>query len=546
MRLTREHGRGAIAGVVAAAAGLSVSELVNGFAHLRVSPVEAVAECIIRLTPGPVIEFVISHFGHNDKPLVILMTLVGLVVVSAATGILAVRSLLMAELVFAAMGVVLVLAVHSRLPAGTTRYLPALIGVIVAMSTLSVLVERARAVSVAEVGAGNPEQRSPVVDSSRRDFLRLTGIVAVSSLALATFGRVLARSREQVEAARDRLAHRFGRPPVPVGVTVGVDGVAPWVTPVPDFYRVDTSLSVPLVVPDDWQVRIHGMVDKEITLDYEQLLARGITHDWLTLCCVSNPVGGDLISNAYWAGVPIAPILAEARPHPGADAVQSRSVDGWTAGTPLAALTDGRNALFAVAMNGQPLTPEHGFPVRMIVPGLYGYVSGTKWVVDLEVTRFSDFSAFWTERGYSVQAPVKTESRIDVPSNGSSVSVGTGSWSPAWPGHSTAASARSRCGSTTDPGGTAGSRPTRRSTPGGSGRTSGRPRQDATPSGSARRTRPARRRPVRSPAWSPTAPAATTTSWSPSTEPPDDAAASRQLWSGRVSSVPCAGDASPL
>jgi hypothetical protein len=196
------------------------------------------------------------------------------------------------------------------------------------------------------------------------------------------------------------------------------------VTPVDSFYRVDTSLSVPLVVPGDWQVRIHGMVDKEITLSYDQLVARGVTEDWMTLCCVSNPIGGDLIGNAWWAGVRIAPILAEAGPRAGADAVLSRSVDGWTAGTPLAALMDGRNALFALAMNGEPLTPEHGFPVRMIVPGLYGYVSGTKWVVDLEVTRFSDFSAFWTQRGWSVEGPVKTESRIDVPRNGSSVSAG--------------------------------------------------------------------------------------------------------------------------
>jgi DMSO/TMAO reductase YedYZ molybdopterin-dependent catalytic subunit len=220
------------------------------------------------------------------------------------------------------------------------------------------------------------------------------------------------------------LTRRFGTVPAVHGVSVGVDGVAPWVTPVADFYRIDTALRVPLVVPDDWQMRIHGMVDKEITLDYEQLLARGLTHDWLTLCCVSNPVGGELISNAYWAGVPIAPILAEAGVQAGADAVMSRSVDGWTAGTPLTALTDGRNALFAVAMNGQPLTPEHGFPVRMVVPGLYGYVSATKWVVDLEVTRFSDFSAFWTQRGWSVMGPVKTQSRIDVPRSGSTVSPG--------------------------------------------------------------------------------------------------------------------------
>jgi len=423
MRLTREHGRGAIAGVVAAGAGLSVSELLNGFAHLRVSPVEAVAESIIRLTPGSVIEFVISHLGHKDKPLVIAMTLVGLLVISAATGMLALWSRLAAEAVFAAMGVVLLWAVHSRLPSGTTRYLPALIGVLVAMLMLSILTDRAQAAA-----ATRPQGRrlpASLQATSRRSFLRLAGIVAASSVAVAVAGRALAHSRARVEAARAALSRRFGTvPPVP-GVSVGVDGVAPWDTPVSDFYRIDTALAVPLVVPDDWQVKIHGMVDREITLTYDQLLARGLTRDWLTLCCVSNPVGGDLISNAYWAGVPIAQILAEAGPHPDADAVLSRSVDGWTAGTPLTALTHRRNALFAVAMNGQPLTPEHGFPVRMVVPGLYGYVSATKWVVDLQVTRFSDFSAFWTQRGWSPQGPVKTQSRIDVPRNQSSVSAGT-------------------------------------------------------------------------------------------------------------------------
>ena len=249
--------------------------------------------------------------------------------------------------------------------------------------------------------------------------------MAASSVAVTVVGRALAHGRAQVEAARAKLATHFRKPPAPVGVSVGVAGVAPWMTPVDDFYRVDTSLSVPLVLPENWQVRIHGMVDKEIVLTYDQLLARGVTEDWMTLCCVSNPVGGNLIGNAWWAGVKIAPILAEAGPQAGADAVLSRSVDGWTAGTPLAALLDGRNALFAMAMNGQPLTPEHGFPVRMIVPGLYGYVSGTKWVVDLEVTKFSDFSAFWTQRGWSPQGPIKTESRIDVPHNGAHVAAGT-------------------------------------------------------------------------------------------------------------------------
>jgi hypothetical protein len=166
------------------------------------------------------------------------------------------------------------------------------------------------------------------------------------------------------------------------------------------------------------------MVDREITLSYAELVDRQLTETWVTLCCVSNVVGGDLIGNAYWSGVLIRDILAEAGVQPGADAVKQTSDDGWTCGTPLSALTDDRNAMLAIAMNGEPLPLRHGFPVRMVVPGLYGYVSATKWLVDLEVSRFDAFDAYWTERGWGEKGPVKTESRVDVPRNGSSTKAG--------------------------------------------------------------------------------------------------------------------------
>ncbi len=167
------------------------------------------------------------------------------------------------------------------------------------------------------------------------------------------------------------------------------------------------------------------MVDRELTISYSELIARQYTEAWITLCCVSNEVGGDLIGNAYWSGVLIRDLLAEAGVHGDADAVKQTSHDGWTCGTPLAALTDDRNAMLAIAMNGRQLPIEHGFPVRMVVPGLYGYVSATKWLVDLEVTRFDKFTAYWTDRGWSEKGPVKTQSRIDVPRGGSGVSAGT-------------------------------------------------------------------------------------------------------------------------
>ncbi|NUR07241.1 MAG: molybdopterin-dependent oxidoreductase, partial [Nocardioidaceae bacterium] len=228
-----------------------------------------------------------------------------------------------------------------------------------------------------------------------------------------------------VESARALLRLPVSRGAVPTGAQTRIPGIAPWRSPNPVFYRIDTALVVPSVDPKDWRLRIHGRVDREITLTYQDLLDRTLTEAWVTLCCVSNPVGGELIGNAWWSGVRIADLLAEAGVHPDADAVRQTSKDGWTCGTPIEALTDGRNAMLAIAMNGEPLPLEHGFPVRMVVPGLYGFVSATKWVVDLEVTRFEDFTAYWTERGWSARGPIKTESRVEVPRDGADVSAGS-------------------------------------------------------------------------------------------------------------------------
>ncbi len=417
-------------GVVSAAAGLAVSELLSGYLHQRVSPVVAVAESIIRLTPGVVIEKVISLVGHNDKPFLIAVTLLGLTIVSAIVGIIALRSVLLAQGIFFAMGIVLMMAVHNRLTASNATYVPAVVGVVTTIAVLALLAPKAIAAANARPDDPVPWQRPdaeplpPPRTTSRRRFLELSAAVAVAALAVGTVGRVLAHSRAAVEAARRKLRLPIRMPTAPAGVSVGVDGVASWITDQEDFYRIDTALSIPQILPKDWQLRVHGMVDRELTLTYQDLLDRGLDQAWITLCCVSNEVGGNLISNARWAGVPIADVLAEAGVHPDADAVLSTSDDDWTAGTPLSALTDGRNALLALAMNGEPLTPEHGFPVRMVVPGLFGYVSATKWVVDLEVTRFDDFTAFWTDRGWSAKGPVKTQSRIDVPRSGDKVSSG--------------------------------------------------------------------------------------------------------------------------
>ncbi len=287
---------------------------------------------------------------------------------------------------------------------------------------------------------GSPAQEPPEPPEpsgpSRRSVLTAAGL-GVGGIALLGFGWSRVRGGSAVTSSGPL-------PPLPTpvsgaaptaGVDVGVPGVSAFRTPTEEFFLIDTAFGAPRVDAAAWRLRIHGMVRQEITLDYAGLLAREQVERDVTLSCVSNEVGGDLVGNARWLGTRIAPILAEAGPLPDADMVLSTSQDGWTASTPLEALTDDRDALLAVAMNGEVLSPSHGFPVRMVVPGLYGFVSATKWLVDLEVTRFDRATAYWTSRGWSDHGPVKLSSRIDVPRAGASikageVAVGGVAWEP--------------------------------------------------------------------------------------------------------------------
>ena len=265
-------------------------------------------------------------------------------------------------------------------------------------------------------------------------------------------------------------------PSLASGTSFDVPGISPFLTSNREFYRVDTALSVPDVPIDGFTLRIHGMVDREIELSYEDLLKRRMIERRITLTCVSNPVGGKYLGNATWLGIPVRDLLKEAGVQSGADAVKSTSADNMTIGTPLGALDDPhRDALIAVGMNGEPLPLKHGFPVRMVVPGLYGYVSATKWLVDLEVTRFADFKAYWSTRGYSVKAPIKTSSRIDVPKSFAAVKAGTQVPSRGWRGPRTAASSASRSASTAVRGRTPSSPSRTTSTPGASGAGCGTP-----------------------------------------------------------------------
>jgi DMSO/TMAO reductase YedYZ molybdopterin-dependent catalytic subunit len=273
--------------------------------------------------------------------------------------------------------------------------------------------------------AGRPAWAAGGGSAGRRSFLLTAGATVAAAAIGEVGGRNLA-TRKNVSAAQ--AAVRFPKaavpaPPLPKGVNLPVPGISPFITPNGQFYRVDTALIVPQVDPTNWTLRIHGMVTREVVITFDQLLRRPLTEDYITLCCVSNPVDGPYIGNAKWLGASLASLIRSAGPLRGAEQLLCTSVDGFTSGVPLVTVLDGRDSMVAVAMNGTVLPTEHGFPARLVVPGLYGYVSACKWVVDIEVTTWAA-QAYWVPLGWSQQAPIKTESRIDVPSSGAQLKAG--------------------------------------------------------------------------------------------------------------------------
>ena len=410
----------ALAGVLTGAAGVVTSQATVWALRATDSPVVAVASAVRDLTPGPLAVRLVHLVGHLDKPLLVAGTVVVLIVLCGWAGLLTRRHPLAPDLLFAGLALVGLLAVVRLKDSSIASGLAVVVGLVTWIVTLRLLTAPLLA---EEAGAAGADSGTVSAESRRAFLLRAGGAAAVVLLAGAA-GRVASGSRRKVEQARRLLRLPVHRGALPEGANVDVVGIAPWRTPNSDFYLIHTVLSAPSISPKDWQLRIHGMVDRERTYTYDDLIRRQLTEAWVTLCCVSNEVGGDLVGNAFWSGVLVRDLLQEVGVQSGADAVLQTSHDGWTCGTPLAALTDDRNAMLAVAMNGLPLPIDHGFPVRTVVPGLYGYVSATKWLVDLEVTRFDRFDAYWTRRGWSEKGPVKTESRIDVPRGGDSVKAG--------------------------------------------------------------------------------------------------------------------------
>jgi DMSO/TMAO reductase YedYZ molybdopterin-dependent catalytic subunit len=428
-------------GLLTGCVALGVGQLVAGITGGMSAPLIAVGNTVIDASPQPVKTFAIDTFGSSDKMALLIGIGVILAIFAVVLGIVAVRRPRMALAGLAVFGLIGVLAAITRPTATAADVLPSIAGTIAGGFALLYLRRSMgfapvplMGIPISQTGAGDGLAGSNGAEASaraaafdRRRFL-MSGAFVAGAAAVSTFaGRWLLR---RSQATASRAAVRIPAPssparPLPAGADLHVPGLTPFVTSNDRFYRVDTTLFVPSVAAQSWALHISGMVDRPITLTYAELLQRPLIERDVTLTCVSNQVGGRYAGNARWIGAPLKALLEEAGVHPGANQIVSRSVDGFTVGTPTAVAMDGRDSMLAVAMNGQPLPLEHGFPVRMIVPGLYGYVSATKWIQEIELSTFQAFDAYWIRRGWAQQAPIKTESRIDTPNGSSKLRAGT-------------------------------------------------------------------------------------------------------------------------
>ena len=415
--------RDALAGAVAVALSLGVSELAAGLLGVP-SLIEAVGDWVIDVSPTPVKEWAIETFGTADK----LVLLIGIVVVSlligALVGIIARRRFGVAVGAFLGFGAAATLAAV-RDPAVSigVAVIPAGLSVIAGLVALRWLYDRS------PEPAQEKSQADQAADPSRRRLMvGLGAVVGVAALS-GGIGRALVDRSTRTVSGRAEVglpSAADALPTVPEAAELGVQGLSPVITPNADFYRIDTAfLSIPRVEVADWALSIEGRVDSPYTISYDDLLAMPLVERDVTLSCVSNEVGGDLVGNARWLGVPLADVLDRAGVHDDAEQVVGRSVDDFTVGFPVEAVFDGRDALVAVGMNGEPLPLEHGFPARLVVAGLYGYVSATKWLSSIELTGWDEFDAYWVPRGWAKEAPIKTQSRIDTPANGATLEPGT-------------------------------------------------------------------------------------------------------------------------
>lgn len=418
---------GAVVGLVAAACGLATAELVASMSASFQSPIIDVADRVVDGVPNSVKTQAIEWFGTNDKRALLIGIASILALYAAVVGGLALgRRWRTAIVGIAGFGVVGAFASQTtRRAAPFVAVIPSIVGAGVAAIALWYFRRCAVGQRPHRSVVGDQSSIAELVPNDRRRFVAALGLGLVGAAVVGATGRKLA-TRSNASASRAALTlPRAGQPlPAPgVGISSGVPGSAPFFTPNSEFYRIDTAITVPQVPVDGWKLRVDGMVDHPLELTFDELTRHDLVEADITLTCVSNEVGGRLMGTARWLGVRLSDLLDRAGVDPRADQLVGRSVDGYTCGFPIAAL-DGRDALVAIGMNGEPLPIAHGFPARLIVPGLYGYVSATKWLKQIELTRFDRFDQYWVKRGWVDDAPIKVQSRIETPRGLSAVAEG--------------------------------------------------------------------------------------------------------------------------
>ena len=415
-----------MSGLLAAALALAVGELIAGLSSRLTSPVISVGNRVIDAVPRQLKDFAIETFGTNDKKALLFGIYSFAAILGLVIGVVAGRRFWVGATGIALFGAVGVWAAGQEVGAPIWAGAPSILGAVAGVGALACLMAVIPGAShpsfvdslAAEVASGPGESSDEAPDGlfARRGFLKMTGaIVAVG--AVATVGGRWLQGR--YSAASSRLAVMLPKPkkamaPVAEGVALDVAGISSFVTSNSDFYRIDTNLTVPQIAAETWKLKIKGLVDKELEFTYDDILGMDMIEERITMTCVSNEVGGALVGTAAWLGVPLEDLLGQAGIQKKADQIVGRAFDGFTTGFPVKTL-DGRPAMLAVGMNGEPLPLAHGFPARIIVPGLYGFVSATKWLTEIELTTFADFDQYWVKRDWSARGPIKTMSRIDTP-----------------------------------------------------------------------------------------------------------------------------------
>ena len=398
----------AAAGIAATVLGMAVGQLVASLLDPASGPVYAVSSTVIDLTPTPLKEWAIAHFGSNDKTVLLSSVVVVTLLLAALAGIVARRTLRAGTAILLLLVVLAGAAALTRPQAGVADLIPALATAIVGVASLVWLVERMRP-------AGESAPLTPGPTASRRGLLLGLG----ASVAVATVAGIGGKLITSARTAVENLTLPKALKPLaalPQGLEKKVRGISEFQTPTSDFYRVDTRVTLPIVSSSDWSLTIDGDVDQEVTLTLKDLFAMDVIERDITLTCVSNDVGGPYVGGARWLGVRLKDVLDRAGiANTKADQLFSTDVEGFTTSTPIDLALDGRDAMIAFGMNGEPLPREHGFPARMVVPGLYGFISACKWIERITLTNYADRDAYWTTRGWATDAPIKVASRIDTP-----------------------------------------------------------------------------------------------------------------------------------